>query len=388
MKILVMSSRVPWPLDKGDKLRMYHQIKYLAANNDIYLVAISNKKDNSVAKSELLKYCKQVDIMYQSKFGIIRGLVSSYFGSKPLQIGYFYSKKIAIKVKELVKQINPDHVYGQLIRVAEYLKDIDKPKTLDLQDAFSAGLLRRAEKASGLFKYILKMEYNRVLEYETNALDSFDFLTIITQLDKELLNTKIQHKLKIVPNGVDMDFFKPMEKTKEVDIVFTGNMSYPPNVNAASFLAEDIMPLVWKTLPNAKLMIAGASPTPKVKSLEQRKIIVSGWLDDIRDAYAKSVIFIAPMQIGTGLQNKLLEAMAMKIPCITSDLANNALKAEDGKEILVCDRDNKEMFADSIVKLLNDEKLREDIVSIAYKFVVKNYNWQASVDILNGLWYK
>ncbi len=383
-----MASRVPWPLDKGDKLRMYYQIKNLSIDNDIFLVAISNKKDNSIAESELLKFCKQVDIMYQSRFDILLGLVSSFFNSKPLQIGYFYNKSIVKKINELVEEINPDHVYGQLIRVAEYINGINRPKTLDLQDAFSAGLLRRVEKTSGLFKFVLKMEYKRVLEYETNALDSFDFLTIITQVDKNLLNTKIQQKLSIVPNGVDMEFFKPMNSIKKVDIVFTGNMSYPPNVNAAIFLVEEIMPIVWKSLPDAKLMIAGASPTPKVKSLGRKNVEVSGWLEDIRDAYSQSKVFIAPMQIGTGLQNKLLEAMAMKVPCITSDLANNALKAKVGKEILVANKDDADSFAMNIVKLLNDNSLAKSLSEGAYIFVERNYNWKVSVDILNKLWNK
>jgi len=386
MKLLVMSSRVPWPLDKGDKLRMYHQIKYLSKNNDIYLVAISDKKDNSIAQKELSKYCKQVHLLFNSRVSIAKGLVSSLFGSSPLQVGYFYNKEIAQKVNSLVKEINPDHIYGQLIRVAEYLKHFDKPKTLDLQDAFSAGLKRRVEKASGIYKQILKMEYQRVLDYETNYIDNFDFLTIITQADKDLLGSKIQTRVSIVPNGVDTDFFKPIVAEKKYDLVFTGNMSYPPNVDAAIFLVKKIMPIVWKEKPNVKVLIAGSSPSVKVKELETDKVKISGWMDDIRDAYSQSKIFIAPMQIGTGLQNKLLEAMAMKIPSITSDLANMALKAEDGKEILVSNKKNPKMFANNIISLLNDEKLRDIIANNAYNFVVRKYNWQASVDVLNGLW--
>jgi sugar transferase (PEP-CTERM/EpsH1 system associated) len=386
MKLLVMSSRVPWPLDKGDKLRMYHQIRCLSEDNEVYLIAVSDKKDNSVAHKELGKYCKQVHLLYNSRLSIAKGLASSLFGSNPLQIGYFYNKEIAQKVNSLVKEIKPNHIYGQLIRVAEYLKHFDKPKTLDLQDAFSAGLKRRLDKSSGIYKQILKMEYRRVLEYETNSIDSFDFLTIITQADKELLDSKIQTRVSIVPNGVDTDFFKPIVAEKKYDLVFTGNMSYPPNVDAAMFLVKKIMPLVWKEKPNVKVLIAGSSPSIKVKDLETDNVKISGWMDDIRDAYSQSKVFIAPMQIGTGLQNKLLEAMAMKIPSITSDLANMALKAEDGKEILVSNKKNPQMFADSIMRLLSDEKLRNDIVNNAYAFVVRKYNWQASVDILNRLW--
>ena len=112
-------------------------------------------------------------------------------------------------------------------------------------------------------------------------------------------------------------------------------MSYPPNVNAVMYIAKEIFPLLLKHKPDIKLLIAGATPTNAVKSLANANIHVSGWMDDIRDAYNESSIFLAPLQIGTGLQNKLLEAMSMELPCITSALANNALKACDGEEILI-----------------------------------------------------
>ena len=104
-------------------------------------------------------------------------------------------------------------------------------------------------------------------------------------------------------------------------------MSYPPNINAVVYIAEQIMPIIIKQIPNVKFLIAGATPTNDVKNLQSDNIHVTGWLDDIRDAYNESKVFLAPLQIGTGLQNKLLEAMAMKIPCITSSLANNAIGA-------------------------------------------------------------
>ena len=114
-------------------------------------------------------------------------------------------------------------------------------------------------------------------------------------------------------------FFNPKKRIKKkYELVFTGNMSYPPNVNAVEYIAKELMPLLIERKPDIKLLIAGATPANSVKALSSENILVSGWLDDIRDAYNDASVFLAPLQIGTGLQNKLLEAMCMEVPCITS----------------------------------------------------------------------
>ena len=172
---------------------------------------------------------------------------------------------------------------------------------------------------------------------------------------------------------MDHDYFKPQEREKNYDLVFTGNMSYPPNVNAVDYLANEILPIVWKTRPETTLYIAGATPDPKVKKAASEKIIISGWLDDIRDAYAQSRVFIAPMRIGTGLQNKLLEAMSMHLPAITSPLANASLGAKPDEEILV--GNNAEEMAQNILSLLNDTEKAEQVAQAGYDFTNRVYDW-------------
>lgn len=386
MKLMILSSRVPWPLDKGDKLRMYHQIKALSSHHEIHLIALSETNDNAAAEKELLQYCKQVHFFHLSKLQIAKGVVLAFLKGSPLQVGYFYNASIARKVRKLVEEIQPDHIYGQLVRVVEYLKKVDVPKTLDLQDAFSAGLERRVEKAKGLFKSLLRLEAKRMSAYERNDLQEFDNLCIITQADKDLLDSSIRKRVEILPNGVDFDFFFPKQTPQIYDVVFTGNMNYPPNVMAAKFLVKEIMPKVWKEIPQVKVFLAGASPHPSVKALASENVVVSGWLDDIRDAYSSAKIFVAPMQIGTGLQNKLLEAMAMTMPCVTSDLANAALQAKDGEEILIADRKDSLAFARHILRLLQDQQCSSKIAQSGNKFVKANFDWNASVEILNRLW--
>ena len=222
-----------------------------------------------------------------------------------------------------------------------------------------------------------------MLNYEKSIFDKFDHKCIISAPDRELLSHPDRNKVVIIPNGVDHDFFQPLARPKKFDIVFTGNMGYPPNIDAAQFIAKDIFPLVLKKIPTATLLIAGANPHASVKSLQSANINVSGWMPDIRESYATSRIFIAPMRIGTGLQNKLLEAMSMKLPCITSPLANQALGAAVNQEILV--GISAEQYAGHIIGLLQDESKASALAENGFRFVKQNFSWEKSAAMIEKL---
>ena len=187
----------------------------------------------------------------------------------------------------------------------------------------------------------------------------------------------------VVANGVDTDFFKPADSEKRYDLVFTGNMGYPPNINAAEYLVNEILPEILPLKPDLRLLIAGANPHLRVMVLKSAQVEVSGWVPDMRECYAGARIFIAPMQIGTGLQNKLLEAMAMQIPCITSPLAFQALNAREGEDILVA-RNPKE-YATHILSLLNNPVLARKIALNGYHLVHNNFNWEKETDKIDKL---
>lgn len=385
MRIFVILSRVPYPLEKGDKLRAFHQIRVLSEKHEIILCALNpvKKLDKQSAFSALQPYCRSVNFLDLSLSGQLWNMIRAYFLKLPLQSGYFYQQSAARKIKTLIREYQPDHIYCQLLRTAEYVKDIPIPKTLDYQDVFSYGVKRRISKASLFMRPFLRMEYKRLLRYETMAFDLFDHKTIISYPDRELIPHPDREDIVVIPNGVDHAYFTPREAERKYDLVFTGNMAYPPNVDAAVFLADEIMPIVWETLPAAKVMIAGASPERRVLALSSERVRISGWMDDIRDAYAGARLFIAPMRIGTGLQNKLLEAMAMKRPSITTPLANDALKATPNEHILVGESPRE--LARHIVNLLTDESLSERIAHKGYEFVNQHYSWQDATEKLGLL---
>ncbi len=382
MKIFVLLPRIPYPLEKGDKLRAFNQIKQLAKHNEIVLCALNDntKVSEQDAFHALQPYCQSISFISINKAQILLGLVRAFFKGLPLQCGYFYNRKAAKRIDMLITKHKPDMLFGQLLRVAEYIRHKSIPKALDYQDIFSYGMKRRADIASPVTRPIYDMEYRRLKRYEAAIFNDFDVRSIISEPDRALFPHERRDEILIVPNGVDHDYFKPQEKEKKYDLVFTGNMSYPPNVNAVEYLAHEIMPIVWKTLPETKLYIAGATPDPKVKKAASARIIVSGWLDDIRDAYSESRIFIAPMRIGTGLQNKLLEAMSMRLPAITSPLANASLGAKPDEEILVGDK--AETLAQHIITLLTDKEKADHIAQAGFDFTNRVYDWGKATEKL------
>jgi len=372
MKLLVLLSRIPYPLDKGDKLRAYYQLKQLSQDFQIKVVALDDCKGTEQDREKLRN---EFDIQFVklNKTVIYLKMLRALFSDKPFQVHYFFQRSANLKVKEIISEFKPDHIYCQLIRTAEYVKNIHSiPKTMDYMDAFSKGMDRRISQNRGIKKIFIKAEASRLLKYENLIFDYFENKTIISSQDQSLIYHPERNSIKVVPNGVDFDFFTPVQSNNRTfELVFTGNMSYPPNVDGALFLVNEIMPIVWKEMPKAKVLIAGAKPTVA---------ITSGWVDDIREAYADSSVFIAPMRIGTGLQNKLLEAMSMGVPCITTSFANNALKAVNGASILI--GDSKESLAEIVIDLLRDPVLRNNLSVAGRAFIEANYSWRTSTAIL------
>lgn len=386
MRLFVLLSRFPYPLEKGDKLRAFHQLRILSKHHEVFLCALhENDLEESWIK-EVKQYCTELKTIRISKFNQLVNLGFSVFGKEPFQVAYFYQKPAQKHVLACIEQWKPDAIYCQLLRTAKYVENENLiPKIIDFQDAFSKGIERRLETDSWYWKPVLNSELKRLNRYEEHVFKTFDHCTIISEQDRNQLPFKQRNEVTIVRNGVELDDFSPSSETKSVDVLFAGNMGYPPNVEGAVFLENEVMPLVRKYIPEAKLMLAGARPDYKVKELANELTEVTGWVDDIRDCYAKARVFVAPMMIGTGLQNKLLEAMAMRIPCVTSTLANNALHAKPNEEILIAQ--TAQEYADHILNLLNNPNRAAEIAASGHNLVTEDFSWEGAtkplLDILN-----
>jgi glycosyltransferase involved in cell wall biosynthesis len=327
-------------------------------------------------------YCKEIHIYKMNLLSVLVHSGLSFFKQFPLQVGYFYSSSIKQKIENSILALQPDTIYCQLSRTALYAQHLPFRKVIDLQDAFSMNYQRTFETSTGLQKLFYKRESKLMRAFETKMLQWFDEATIIATIDKE--NIELQpNRIQVVGNGVDFSFYQPLNCEKKYELLFLGNLSYLPNKNAVDFLLEKIMPLLIQQFPNIQLHIAGASTPSEYKQYESDNIHFVGWVDDVRKTYAESIVFVAPLFTGAGLQNKILEAMSMKIPCITTSVVNASLQATDNEDLLIAN--TAEEFTEKIIYLLQNAHIRYDLSEHAKCFVEKHYSWDHANEKLLAL---
>lgn len=386
MKIIVISPRFPYPLEKGDKLRLYHQLRFLSKHFEIVLVSLTDTKIEEAHKKHIETFVSKTHIFQLSKIGILLRLLRGIFSQKPFQVLYFFDKVIKSKIDKIFKAENPDFIFNQLIRTTEYSKDFECIKVLDYMDSFSQGMKKRLGNSSFPFRMIYRSEYKRLKKYEKDIFPFFEKHCIISDQDRLTFHPDINANISVIPNGVDIEFFESKIKEKKFDISFIGNMGYRPNIIASEYLVKNIYPELKAISPNVKILIAGARPHYRVRSLENDNINVSGWVEDIRDAYDESRIFVAPIFTGIGQQNKILEAMAMQVPVITTPGVNKAIGAKPGSEILIAETEKE--FVKHIKFLLDNPDFSIEMGINERKFVKRNYSWEFQVQNLLNLFSK
>jgi polysaccharide biosynthesis protein PslH len=379
-KITILLSRFPYPLEKGDKLRAYHQIKSLSTDFDICLICISTFTVHQKHINPLQQYCAEIHILQLSKWRAFCNAGFSLLGKNPLQVGYYYQQHLQKQINAITQNFKTELIYVQLARMANYAIHLPYKKVLDFQDAFSLNYARSALVAKFPFNIIYKLEGKRMMHFEKKMLPLFNASTIISESDKISIG---DINVKVIRNGVDSIYFSPIQKSKVYDILFVGNLGYLPNVLAVETIVQDIFPKLFAINKSIRILVAGANPSDKIKNFANNNISVQAWLPDIRDAYAQAKIFVAPLHTGAGLQNKLLEAMSMELPCITTSICNSALQAIPNQDIFIAN--NTQEFVDSIIKLLQDSDLQMQTGKTAREMILQKYDWVSANTILQNI---
>ena len=384
MKIAFITSRFPFPVEKGDKLRAYQHIRWLCTRHEVHLFAITHHQVREEDIRALKAICAGVHIYRINNSRLPFNLIAGLLKGLPASVAYFLDRKQKHMMQHEIIRLQPQHVFVQLIRAAEYVRVLPISKTLDYMDVFSVGAVQRARSGNLLLRPFFALEASRLRKYEKSIYGAFTNHAIISARDRDRLPLPYQGSVSVLSNGVDLQYFSPMtNQSVKYEIVFVGNMGYVPNIEAVEFLVKKIMPLVWRSFPQSKVCLAGARPHKRVLKLHSTQVEVTGWVDDIRAYYAQGLIFVAPMFSGMGQQNKILEAMAMECPCITTGLVDEAIGAAKEHALLIAE--DQDTFAQAICHLLANPEEIQRLGTKAREFVSGNYSWEMKNKALDGL---
>lgn len=379
-KVLVLSSKPPYPVHDGaairtvQSLRFFHELGY-----SVDLLYISETDDYDIVK-EGLGYCRNifnhVITRRQSYFKVLRGLFTN---RRPLQVNYFYSSEIRRWIKR--HQSDYDVIYCNNIRTAEYVNGLKTRKILDYVDALSMNCELSKYKAKGFWHWIYMIDAYRCARYECRQLRVFDKTMIISDIDREYIRKKAgdaARSIAVIENYTSIDRTKRIDVSESgCNIVFVGAMNYSPNVEAVSYFAKEIMPVLQERYPQVKFYIVGKSPRESVKELASDNVIVTGFVDSVWDYLKQATVVVTPMLSGSGLQNKILEALAVGACVVTTRIGFEGLKDVEGKPFVAAS--SAEMI-DIISRLFDNPDYRKECAGKSVEYVEANYSKEIMLD--------
>lgn len=412
MKILYLCHRIPYPPNKGDKIRSYNEVRYLALRHEVDLLCLADEPDDMKYSADLEGICARVAIYPLNKTRAkLRGGLSLALGQS-ISVGYFYQRNVQACFDLWLQERGYDAVLCFSSTMAEYVfrsrlfdsgDGESRPKLImDFCDVDSDKWIQYAEEARFPMDRIYRLENSRLAAYEQRVYHKFDHSVLISEAEAALFRRICPSaaELAVIPNGVDFEFFDARLSDASVlhsdakmvqgeaggapTIVFTGAMDYHANVDGVCWFCREIYPTLKAEFPEVRFTIVGSNPTPAVRELAAIDgITVTGFVDDVRPYYQAADICVIPLRLARGVQNKVLESMAMGKTVVTTSKANAGIQAIDGEHLQVAN--TAEQFIRSMTGLLNEEASRLRLGQSAREFVVANYNWAVNMAKLERL---
>ncbi len=389
MKILFLSHRVPYPPNKGDKLRAYYIIDHLVKQgHHVDLLSFMDYAHEESDARELEQYCSSVAVVLRSPWRSL--LRTAYYLGKnlPITLGHFYSSRFRRLVNKKLQLEKYDLIIVFSSSMAQYVAEYKGcPKILDLVDADSDKWLQYAKYAPWWKAVVYKLEGRRLRNYEQAIAEYFDVCTVVTQQEKDLIADIIPaRKLRVVTNGFNLSPIKkpPPAKAPAPTLLFIGGMFYFAYIDGILRFYEESLPLIKQRFPNIKLYIVGANPAKSIRNIGKSKHVeVTGHVPEVEPYLEKTWVYIVPLRMAPGIQNKIIEAMAAQLPVVATPAAINGIPARHGKEVFVAGDSQK--FAEAVIELLNNEKMRKQMGSAGRRFVEKHYNWSRNLSALDEI---
>lgn len=374
-KILMVLPSIPCSSSKGFEVIPYYRIINLSEQYDISLAYIEGDSNDGQKKEKLVKYIDKFYSIKNNIFMKLRSLVSGIFLNIPLQVLLYSDKSIKLNIEKIIESNEFNIINFYMLRMTNLLplKNLnDENVVIDYVDSMYLNFSRRIEKASFINKIIYKEEVRRLKIYETKISERYKGV-VVSNIDKDFLKGNTVS----IPIGVDVSEFKPIKKiTENKYIVFTGNMYYSPNNIAVLWFLKNCWVDIKKNNPNLEFYIAGNKPSHDVQFYDGKNgVKVLGRVDSMSEVIYNACAAVAPMQSGSGMQFKILEAMSCGVPVITTNLGLGDIQAIEGQEILIAD--SSEDFIKAVNNILNSKILTENLSEKGRDLVLKYYSWES-----------
>jgi len=355
--LLFLCHRIPFPPNKGDKIRSFNILKKLSEQYDIHLGCFIDDPFDKQYVEGLNKYCASVFHLDQHKIiAKLKGLTSLLTG-KPITLPYYFDKRMQQWTQRTLLSENITKIFIYSSSMAQYVQEKDgddkqfkyTTRVIDFVDVDSDKWRQYAQKKTGLAKWVFQREFQLLAKYEDKICAEFNHSLFVSldeaQLFRDRQPSTEQTKVHGLLNGVDVDFFDPQANFSDEPLVpqkafisFTGAMDYWANIDAVVWFAKQVWPFILQQQPEAIFCIVGGNPSNEVKALAQLQgIEVTGRVHDVRPFIAKAQCVVAPMQIARGIQNKVLEAMSLNKAIVLSSMAMAGINAEDNTDIAIVD---------------------------------------------------
>lgn len=397
--VLVLAHRIPYPPDKGDKIRTYHMVRHLAQHYRVTLVSLIDDPEDCqhIPALEQMVHRFHYQVRTAKTMRVYAGV--SLVTGRSFSQQCFYANDLQQIVDDYLEHQNPAAILCFCSSMADYVfrsrhwpeRFHHIPLLDDLIDVDSEKWLQYAEKNNPALRWLYRREARLLRTFEQRIVHEFDRVFLVSEEEKNVLGEHVAvDNVEALANGVDLDYFSlsgvDLQRfvTAPCKLVFSGAMDYWPNVEGAVWFAEKIFPLVRQKVPEVSLCIAGRNPTPAVRALENNPgIEVTGTVPDMRDHLATATICVVPLLIARGIQNKVLEAMAMERPVVATRGAATGTHAVDGEELIVAD--GEEQMAGAIIDLLGDEPRRREMGANARAYVEREHSWASHLQRLSEI---
>lgn len=382
MKVLFLAHLFPLPLDSGGKIKSYCTLKTLAKEHEVQVLAYLRTDEEWRLVCELRRICQDAYLVPLQR-GALRqmaDLASSLLTGRSFIVSRDDRAHMRAAFRNLVSSFSPDVVHIDHLQMAQFVDSGGSYRTvLDHHNVESVIVRRVAETAkSRMTRLYAGVEWPKLQRYELQACRSSDMVLTVSEEDRRTLQEldwRIDN-IHCVPIGVDVDHFRPVERnTASRNILSVGTMYWPPNVDSMLYFCREIFPLVKDRVPGSTLTIAGQRPAATVRALaSDPAVMVTGYVEDLTDLARQCGVFVVPLRSGSGVRVKILSALGMGLPVVSTSVGAEGLEVTDGKHVLIAD--TPEEFAEATARILEDDVLARSLGENGRRLVCEKYSWE------------